>query len=80
MHSLGPHWITELLLPHGYQTVLDWFQDVAAAKDYKNPVSPRHDEEDEDKIEVVETWADWTEMEREILEANKENFPVVDSF
>lgn len=37
-HSLGERYYSEVMLPKGYKTILDWFQEVATAgKGYENP-------------------------------------------
>jgi hypothetical protein len=39
------------MLPKGYKTVLDWFQEVAAEPEFRNPEYTRHDdEESEDEV------------------------------
>jgi hypothetical protein len=49
--SLGEPYYTEAMLPKGYKTLVDWFQEVASDADYANPVLVRFDYEDgnEDK-------------------------------
>jgi len=55
--SLGEPYYTETLLPRGYKTVVDWFQEVAEDPEYANPEYERYDEDEEGASEV----ADWGE-------------------
>lgn len=41
--SLGEPYYSEAMLPKGYITVMDWFQEVASDPDYANPVFERYD-------------------------------------
>jgi hypothetical protein len=41
--SLGESYFTESMLPKGYKTVIDWFQEVAAGTNYANPEFRRYD-------------------------------------
>lgn len=41
--SLGEPYYTETMLPNGYKTVIDWFQEVAADTNYANPGFQRYD-------------------------------------
>ena len=36
------------MLPKGYKTVIDWFQEVAAEPNYANPELHRFDDDDSD--------------------------------
>jgi hypothetical protein len=52
--SLGEPYYNEALLPKGYKTVLDWFQEVALDPEYENPEFQRFDvggEDDESEHE-----------------------------
>jgi hypothetical protein len=52
--SLGEPYYNEALLPTGYKTVLDWFQEVALDPEYENPDFQRFDvggEDDESEPE-----------------------------
>lgn len=42
------------MLPKGYKTVVDWFQEVAADPDYANPKFVRFDSGDSDEEEGPE--------------------------
>jgi hypothetical protein len=42
---LGEAYFTEAMLPNGYKTVIDWFQEVAADANYTNPEFHRYDSE-----------------------------------
>jgi hypothetical protein len=58
VYSLGEPYYNELLLPMGYQTVIDWFCDVAnTGEQYNNP-NIIAIEEESDIMEVG-----WTEVE-----------------
>ena len=43
--SLGEPYYTEMMLPKGYRTVIDWFQEVAQNPSYANPGFLRFDDE-----------------------------------
>jgi hypothetical protein len=36
------------MLPKGYKTIIDWFQEVATDPDYANPEFQRYDDDDSD--------------------------------
>lgn len=40
------------MLPKGYKTILDWFQDVASDPDYENPHFLRYSDNDSDDESV----------------------------
>ena len=40
--SLGELYYSEAMLPKGYKTVIDWFQEVASYPDYANPAFERY--------------------------------------
>ena len=42
------------MLPKGYKTIIDWFEEVAADPEYENPLFQRYDDEDEDEEEPQE--------------------------
>jgi len=46
--SLGEPYYSETMLPKGYKTVVDWFQNVASDLHYANPVLTRYDVGDSD--------------------------------
>jgi hypothetical protein len=50
--SLGVPYYSETMLPKGYKTVLDWFQEVATEPEFRNPEYTRHDDDDESEDEV----------------------------
>jgi hypothetical protein len=52
--SLGEPYYSETMLPKGYKTVIDWFQEVAADPDYANPHFVRFDDDDSDVEEPQE--------------------------
>jgi len=52
--SLGEPYYTETMLPNGYKTVLDWFQEVAADEKYENPEFTRIDDHKESDDEEVQ--------------------------
>jgi len=37
-----------MMLPKGYKTIIDWFQELAADPNYANPEFQRYDDEDSD--------------------------------
>lgn len=45
--SLGESFYTEAMLPKGYKTIIDWFQEVAEDSDYANPEIVRFDHDDD---------------------------------
>ncbi|TAQ89764.1 hypothetical protein B7494_g1919 [Chlorociboria aeruginascens] len=53
--ALGESGLSELMLPKGYKIILEWFQQVAADKDYENPVYQRIDMGGESEEEGGET-------------------------
>ncbi len=48
VYSLGEPYYAEAMLPRGYRTIIDWFQEVGLNPDYANPVLERFDEESDD--------------------------------
>jgi hypothetical protein len=55
--SLGEPYYNEALLPKGYKTVLDWFQEVALDPEYENPELQRFDVGGEDdESEPEQSW------------------------
>lgn len=48
--SLGEPYYAESMLPKGYKTVIDWFQEVDLDADYVNPVFERFDVEEEEEV------------------------------
>lgn len=69
--SLGEPYYTEAMLPRGYKTVVDWFQEVAANPDYANPQFVRFDSGDSDEEEGQEQQqdqdtADWSHFVEEL--------------
>lgn len=63
-----PHY-TEAMLPRGYKTVIDWFQEVAADSDYyANPELVRLDDDDDDseaEIEAQEPGIDFSQAKED---------------
>jgi len=55
--SLGEPYYTEMLLPRGYKTLIDWFQEVAEDPEYVNPEYVRYDDDGEEAGEMP----DWGE-------------------
>lgn len=49
--SLGEPYYAETMLPKGYKTIVDWFQEVAADPNYANPNLVRFDDDDTDEEE-----------------------------
>jgi hypothetical protein len=49
VYSLGEPYYAEAMLPKGYTTIIDWFQEVGLDPDYANPVLERFDEESDDE-------------------------------
>jgi hypothetical protein len=45
--SLGEPYYAESMLPKGYKTVINWFQEVAADPKYANPEFVRYDDDSE---------------------------------
>lgn len=48
---MGEPYYTEAMLPKGYQTIIDWFQEVAADTEYANPEFHRYDDESDTEME-----------------------------
>jgi hypothetical protein len=46
------------MLPKGYKTIIDWFEEVAADPEYENPLFQRYDDEDEEEEEQQEPGID----------------------
>jgi hypothetical protein len=46
---LGELYYAETMLPKGYKTVIDWFQEVAADPYYANPILVRFDNDSEEE-------------------------------
>ena len=44
--SLGEPYYAEMMLPKGYKTIINWFQEVAADPFYANPMLARIDDDD----------------------------------
>lgn len=64
--SLGEPYYTESMLPKGYKTVIDWFQEVAVDPGYANPEFYRQDDDqsDEDNVEeVIDTTPAWERID-----------------
>ena len=57
--SLGEPYYTETMLPKGYKTIVDWFQEVAGDFDYANPEFRRYDSYNSDA--ETEREEDWVE-------------------
>ncbi|KUJ13645.1 uncharacterized protein LY89DRAFT_144664 [Mollisia scopiformis] len=63
--SLGEPYYAETLLPKGYKTVVDWFQEVASDRDYANPKFDRYDFGGSDNEEEAgEDDAAWNTQEK----------------
>ena len=56
MYSLGEPYYSETMLPIGYKTVIDWFQEVASTPDYMNPQLERIDIDAENEREQQLSW------------------------
>jgi hypothetical protein len=69
--SLGEPYYNEALLPKGYKTVLDWFQEVALDPEYENPEFQRFDVGGED--DESEPEQGWKEGEGVNLNGGLEN-------
>jgi hypothetical protein len=52
--SLSEPYYSECMLPKGYKTIIDWFEEVAADPEYENPLFQRYDDEDEEEEEQQE--------------------------
>jgi hypothetical protein len=54
--SLGEPYYAESMLPKGYKTILDWFQEVGLDPEYANPTFERYDvgESDEEEQKPLE--------------------------
>lgn len=46
--SLGEPYYSESMLPKGYKTIIDWFQEVGLDPEYANPAFQRFDIDDKD--------------------------------
>lgn len=46
--SLGEPYYAETMLPKGYKTIIDWFEEVAADPHYINPNFVRFDDDNDD--------------------------------
>jgi hypothetical protein len=55
--SLSEPYYSETMLPKGYKTLVDWFQEVAADPDYANPKFERIDVGDESDDEEGFAWS-----------------------
>jgi hypothetical protein len=44
--SLSQPYYSEIQLPHGYKTIIDWFQEVASDEQYVNPTFEGFDFDD----------------------------------
>jgi len=54
--SLGEPYYAESMLPKGYKTIIDWFQEVGLNPEYTNPAFERFDvgEDDEEEEKPLE--------------------------
>jgi len=48
---LGEPYYSESMLPKGYKTIIDWFQEVGLDPEYANPTFQRYDDDDKDEDE-----------------------------
>ncbi|PMD32288.1 hypothetical protein L207DRAFT_640108 [Hyaloscypha variabilis F] len=82
--SLGEPYYAESMLPKGYRTIIDWFQEVNLDPDYANPTFQRIDFEEEDEEEkpmeggvelnrIEEVVDDETEVADETLKVEEPN-------
>jgi hypothetical protein len=52
--SLGEPYYAESMLPKGYKTIIDWFQEVGLAPEYANPAFQRFDDDEDEEEKPLE--------------------------
>jgi hypothetical protein len=53
------------MLPKGYETIIDWFTEVANTPGYVNKVMERVEEDDDDEGVLMSWGGDWSEKQKQ---------------